>query len=366
MRRDLGIIAGATVVAATIVATTQTGLLDRQPADTVAPAAMSGAVGPADPEAAPAEAVPAPELEAAIADLAALVAAREAELDGLRQALAERDAEAAEPLPSDPAVDSEIAALGAQVTAREAELAELRAALADRDAELRDAQAASDQQPSDPAQEALIAELTGQVAAREAELAELRTMLAERDAGLRAAEAELGSLRTELAALKTELASLRERYAFEQQLAAVKAGTAADDEPPVGPGEVPEPVVATVQVAIEAPMTAIHFETGSARLTPGGQAHAAAAAVMLGDMPLARIRIDGFADRTGSRDINQALARARAQSVADFLIGAGLPADRIEISGRIDPESLPVTTAAGVSEPLNRSATITPVPPPTT
>ena len=263
MRRNLGIIAGATVVAATVFATTQTGLLDRPRPDAAPPA--DAAETPA-PTAAPATV-------------------------------------AQEPPAPDPALTAKVDRLAAELDRREAALAELEATLADRDA-----------------------------------------ALADRD--------------DELRALRAELAALRERYAFELQLAAVKA---VRTEPAASRAAAPAPPPAG-----EAPMTAIHFETGSSRLTPGGQAHAAAAAVMLADMPLARIRVDGYADRTGDPERNRALAAARARSVADFLVAAGLPADRIETAGMTDPEMLPVATAAGVAEPLNRAATITPVPPPTT
>ena len=70
----------------------------------------------------------------------------------------------------------------------------------------------------------------------------------------------------------------------------------------------------------EQPLTSIHFDTGSASLTPGGQVHAAAAAVMLADMKLGQIRLVGFTDRTGSPARNRALAEERARAVADFLV----------------------------------------------
>jgi outer membrane protein OmpA-like peptidoglycan-associated protein len=93
--------------------------------------------------------------------------------------------------------------------------------------------------------------------------------------------------------------------------------------------------------------------------------HAAAAAVMLADMKLGRIRLVGFTDRTGSAARNQALAEERARAVADFLVAQGVPAPLIETAGIIDG-ALPVPTEAGVPEPLNRSVSIVAVPVPTT
>ncbi len=45
------------------------------------------------------------------------------------------------------------------------------------------------------------------------------------------------------------------------------------------------------------------------------------------------IRIEGFTDDVGSKDYNQRLALMRAQAVRDYLIKAGIPADRIEVAG---------------------------------
>ncbi|RZL00596.1 MAG: OmpA family protein [Rubrivivax sp.] len=50
----------------------------------------------------------------------------------------------------------------------------------------------------------------------------------------------------------------------------------------------------------------------------------------------------GHTDRVGSESYNQKLSERRAQSVKDFLVAQGVPADRIYIEGR--GESQPVTT----------------------
>jgi len=49
----------------------------------------------------------------------------------------------------------------------------------------------------------------------------------------------------------------------------------------------------------------------------------------------------GYTDRIGSDASNQTLSEARAKTVADFLIGKGLPADKVSIQG--NGESNPVT-----------------------
>ena len=211
--------------------------------------------------------------------------------------------------------------------------------------------------------ESRIATLEATVADREATLAVLGHTLAARDAGLAekaealaARDAEVEALRGQLASLRLELADLRERFAFDIQLAALKSGEPAPAAEPVAPAPAP---------AADQPLTSICFDTGSASLSPGGQVHAAAAAVMLADMKLGQIRLVGFTDRTGSPARNQALAEERARAVAGFLIAQGVPPQLIETAGVIDGD-LPVPTGPGVPEPLNRSVSIVAVPLPTT
>jgi outer membrane protein OmpA-like peptidoglycan-associated protein len=210
--------------------------------------------------------------------------------------------------------------------------------------------------------ESRIATLEATVADREATLAVLGHTLAARDAGLAekaealaARDAEVEALRGQLASLRLELADLRERFAFDIQLAALKSGE---------PAAAAEPAALAPAPAGDQPLTSICFDTGSASLSPGGQVHAAAAAVMLADMKLGQIRLVGFTDRTGSPARNQALAEERARAVAGFLIAQGVPPQLIETAGVIDGD-LPVPTGPGVPEPLNRSVSIVAVPLPT-
>lgn len=103
------------------------------------------------------------------------------------------------------------------------------------------------------------------------------------------------------------------------------------------------------------PLVEVHFETASARLTPGGRLRALAAASVLVARDPARIRVTGHTDTTGPAEINLALSRARAEAVADLFVEAGLPRDRIEIAPMGETASvLPIPTGDGVSEPLNR------------
>jgi outer membrane protein OmpA-like peptidoglycan-associated protein len=214
---------------------------------------------------------------------------------------------------------------------------------------------------------ARIADLTGRLAEREAELAALEASLAARDANLDAITATLSQREAEIQALQDELAALRDRYAFDLELAALKSGDRTADQAVIGAEALLASVKGSATVA-DAPsvlaLTEILFDTGSSSLSPGGQVHAAAAAVMLVDMPVLRVRVVGHTDRTGSPARNRVLAEARARAVADFLVTSGVPVALIEAAGAGEDE-LPVLTDDGVPEPLNRAVAIIAIPRPT-
>jgi outer membrane protein OmpA-like peptidoglycan-associated protein len=106
----------------------------------------------------------------------------------------------------------------------------------------------------------------------------------------------------------------------------------------------------------------IIFESGSADLTVGGLTRAMAAAQVISELEGQLIRIAAFTDTVGSADANDRLSRARAETVARVFADAGVHPDVIEIvAAGEDPTRLPVTTADGVSEPLNRSVEVYPV-----
>lgn len=104
-----------------------------------------------------------------------------------------------------------------------------------------------------------------------------------------------------------------------------------------------------------APITEVHFELNSASLTPGALQRAHEAAARLQTMKVSKVRIAGHTDTTGSASQNQALSSARAEAVADIFVQAGLSREMIEIVGFGETQDmLPISTADGISEPLNR------------
>ncbi|MDB5878751.1 MAG: OmpA/MotB domain protein [Variovorax sp.] len=107
---------------------------------------------------------------------------------------------------------------------------------------------------------------------------------------------------------------------------------------PVTPG-VPGVTVTTETVSVVIPEGAsisvangvvnFYFATGSADLAPG--AAEALATVIKGVEGGRRAQVSGFHDTTGDPAINEELAKLRAQTVRDVLIGLGTPAAKVDL-----------------------------------
>jgi outer membrane protein OmpA-like peptidoglycan-associated protein len=99
------------------------------------------------------------------------------------------------------------------------------------------------------------------------------------------------------------------------------AGLAACVAPPAPAGG-PQPVV-------------VFFTADSALLDAGARAVVARAAQTARANPSAPVRVLGFAaPDTGTAAFNRTLAQARAQNVADGLLAAGVPRDRVRVESR--------------------------------
>jgi outer membrane protein OmpA-like peptidoglycan-associated protein len=296
------------------------------------PDRLRGEASPPTTTATPASPAPAPAAETRFAPTTpAALAPDRGEIERLTAALAEREAENS--------------ALRTTLAVRDAVIASLRSDLAGR------TRAGDD--------------LEARLAAGEAEIARLRREIATlREAGGVAAKSALFEpaagepSATRLEAVRVEAADLDAMFAAAKTPGAVPlpvAGVAAVTEA-VPRAAATAAVSAAVSEAVSEAVT-IHFDFASARLTPGGQIHAAAAAVVIADRTLVRVRLVGHTDRVGSPAANRRLAARRAGTVADFLVEAGVPREMIEIDDRGEAD-LPVATADGVREPLNRSVEI--------
>jgi OmpA-OmpF porin, OOP family len=79
----------------------------------------------------------------------------------------------------------------------------------------------------------------------------------------------------------------------------------------------------------------LSFGTGSAVLSAGAevQLRAFAEALRRPQLANARVRIEGHTDSSGGRAVNMPLSQKRAQAAADFLVGQGIAAGRLEVRG---------------------------------
>jgi OmpA-OmpF porin, OOP family len=108
------------------------------------------------------------------------------------------------------------------------------------------------------------------------------------------------------------------------------------------------------------PMTfTIFFLFDSAtELAPESAATVQKLKAVLATWPAPQLVVVGHTDLAGSQEFNDRLSMQRAQTVAAFLIKAGIPARQIETAARGKREPL-VPTADGVPHRMNRRAVIT-------
>ena len=113
---------------------------------------------------------------------------------------------------------------------------------------------------------------------------------------------------------------------------------AAVAAPIVAPPPAPEPVDQTFNLSSD-----VLFAFGKADLKPEGMQALESLYQQISDVRPkdGNALVMGYTDRIGSDANNQALSEARASTVANFLIGKGLPADKVSIQG--NGESNPVT-----------------------
>jgi peptidoglycan-binding protein ArfA len=112
---------------------------------------------------------------------------------------------------------------------------------------------------------------------------------------------------------------------------------------------------ADITAALTAPIT---YETDGSTLTAGAKTELTAVANAIKACPDARVTVVGHTDNTGNDAVNVPLSNNRAQSVADYLVSAGVPAGSVSSKG--EGSSNPVAsndTADGRAQ--NRRTAIT-------
>lgn len=105
----------------------------------------------------------------------------------------------------------------------------------------------------------------------------------------------------------------------------------------VPPGSIGEQVFKFLSSADAAPQKFtfdnLNFETGSAILTAESKATVDAITAILKAFPTAKATLDGYTDNQGNARANQRLSEARARTVADSMITAGIEAGRLSAIG---------------------------------
>ncbi|MEK6375032.1 MAG: OmpA family protein [Acidobacteriota bacterium] len=164
-------------------------------------------------------------------------------------------------------------------------------------------------------------------AAAAAQLEQQRKEAAEREA---AARAELEKTRQEAATAAAQHEAEARRLRMENELARI----AATKREARG-------FVVTLS-------SGVFFDVGKSALKKGAQATLNRIAEQLKSNPDIKVVVEGHTDSTGSTATNQQLSEKRAQAVRDFLVSAGVPADRVTAAGRGEDQPIATNkTAAG-------------------
>lgn len=223
------------------------------------------------------------------------------------------------------AVEATLSALKKDRATTATEAIELRNTIGDQEAVLRDLESAK-----------------GDLEKTNIELSYQKKILSERQEQIQMAEERLEQLQQ----------ARREGSSRDQTFARIPIAAISSDNLavlPVDPIYEPFPV----QTPMGVRLTEVHFDMGSAELTPGGMRKAKEAAAWIKTQDVEKIRLVGFTDTIGTRANNQSLAKRRATSLLRVFEEQGLDTNRIEIVARGEVGAREVTEDQ-TAEPLNR------------
>lgn len=242
----------------------------------------------------------------------------EAELDDKVQELGDRQGDI-------DAVRATLKTLKEERTATATETVDLRSSISDQQAVLNDLEIAK-----------------GDLEKTKTELNYQKDLLIERQDQIRLAEDRLSRLQ-----LAVQDESSRDRTFARIPIAAISS-----DNPAVLPVD-PMYEAFPVQTPIGVRLTQVHFDMGSAELTPGGLRKAKDAAAWIKAQDVEMIRLVGFTDSIGTKANNRSLAKRRATSLLRVFEQEGIDPETIEIiaKGEVDTREV---TEDHTAEPLNR------------
>jgi outer membrane protein OmpA-like peptidoglycan-associated protein len=126
----------------------------------------------------------------------------------------------------------------------------------------------------------------------------------------------------------------------------------------VSPGQVDESFGSTLRALPARPVVfSLYFITGTDELTDESKAELPKILDELKQRPVPDVQVIGHTDTVGEYRTNDRLSAQRAETVKGFLVGIGIAAERIQVSGRGEREQI-VPTADDTDEPLNRRVEI--------
>lgn len=108
---------------------------------------------------------------------------------------------------------------------------------------------------------------------------------------------------------------------------------------------------------IVAEIAGVQFATGAATLNAGAREALARFAGIVGVYPSLTFRVEGHTDSTGSLETNQALSRARAVTVRDYLVAQGVDAASVTVEG-LGPDRPVADNATSAGRARNRRVEI--------
>ncbi|MCP5058443.1 MAG: OmpA family protein [bacterium] len=126
-------------------------------------------------------------------------------------------------------------------------------------------------------------------------------------------------------------------YALQDRAAEETTAATPAEEPSAEPGPAPAPMPAPVVAADPCHETVtfegVHFEFDRSEILPTGRTVLDAVASRLGECRETRVRIAGHTDSIGTDAYNQGLSERRAAAVANYLVGHGIAAARLDEVG---------------------------------
>ena len=293
------------------------------------------------------------EIEAGISSLTAELEQQEVTLSDKEDAIAYADTRLAK-------LKDEAAMMEERISGTEAQLTQKTQELNDRQSEIDAVKAtlktlkeersattteAAGLRDSIEDQEAVLKDLEiakGDLKKTRTELNYQQALLIERQDQIQLAEDRLGQLQQ----------AIQDGVSRNQTVARIPIAAISTDNPAVLPID-PMYEAFPVQTPLGVRLTQVHFDMGSAELTPGGLRKAKDAAEWIKTQDVEKIRLVGFTDSIGTKANNRSLAKRRATSLLRVFEEQGVDPKRIEIIAKGEVGTREVTEDH-TAEPLNR------------